>query len=254
MAMHLNLTFTGDGLATLVAGIIAFVAVMVQIRHSSNATEKQLRAEREARMQQESGQTRALATAILFEIDTLYRYLIRDVHDFFKREVPDHADTVAAKSVDPLFFAVYQGNAGKLGRLGQAAAEAVVHFYGGIGAYAATLREYKIAFEHAVYEDLQTQKRGSPFMPDCGDALRLYLDQLRTPLLPLKNCTYIACYRLCQVGALPFEPPSVAVAADQDVDARIKKAMEHSEHEPPTKPRSRCNQGCGEVRAKTESI
>ena len=78
--------FTPDGDLTLVAAAIAFIAVIIQIRSSSKQVQDQIKAQRDAEREEQERQKRAVATAILFEIDLIYRSMIRDTGEAIQNE------------------------------------------------------------------------------------------------------------------------------------------------------------------------
>ena len=73
---------TPDGAMTLVAAAIAFIAVIWQIRSSSKQVQEQIRAQRDAERKERERQRKAVATAILFEIDGFYAGYLRQPRDF----------------------------------------------------------------------------------------------------------------------------------------------------------------------------
>jgi hypothetical protein len=103
--------FTPDGIMTLIAGVLAFAAVQWQM------------------WDQRSRQKRAVASAILFEIDATYRYLLREVSKWLKLIDPESVDlrSVAIKSFVAR-FPILDANAGKIGDLGERTVPSVVRF------------------------------------------------------------------------------------------------------------------------------
>jgi len=137
--MHFNWTVTGDGLATLAAGIIAFCAVWWQVRSSACNLQKQMDAEKAARHEEVCRQRLAIASALSAEIEDFRRY---------------HIETFASKNYDGMSvkvwdgrFHVYESNTGRIGELGADACESVVHFYDRAMEYLGAIRRY-IEMEH----------------------------------------------------------------------------------------------------------
>jgi hypothetical protein len=107
--------FTPDGIMTLIAGVLAFAAVQCQMWD-----------QRRTSRQEQDRQNRAVATAILLEIDQVNRLMSDQVHadDFNIRYL-----------IPPNRFVVFEANAGYLGSLGSDLAQAIVRFYGEAGRY-----------------------------------------------------------------------------------------------------------------------
>src|SRR5712691_4873704 len=82
---HFEPKLTLDGLMTLVAGIIAFIAVVLQIRSSRREMVRQLNVEKEARALEEKRQNEAIAKALLFEIANFYGFYRVHVRPFLVR-------------------------------------------------------------------------------------------------------------------------------------------------------------------------
>ena len=125
--MQFETKLTLDGLMTLVAGIIAFAAVIIQIRSSSKQLHDQMKTQRDAEREEQERLKKAVATAILFEIDSVYSRFVGFVED---RSLPRDA-----LGTD---FPVFAANAGQLGLLHQEAVAVVVRFYGAVSEYALT--------------------------------------------------------------------------------------------------------------------
>ena len=212
--MHFNWTVTGDGLATLAAGIIAFCAVWWQVRSSASNLQKQLDAKRKAREEETVRQQRAVATAILFEIDCFYRLYIREVNNMLKCWDPETGELFVAKSVGSRPFPVYDGNAGNFGFLESGLAFDIVGFYSAAAQYLSALRDYKAEFErwHSAKVLLRDAAGVSPQAAE-GIA-RALLDQLKKGLPHLINFGRLACKKLCEKTGVLFEAPVVAIAAE----------------------------------------
>jgi hypothetical protein len=151
LTMQFEAKLTLDGLMTIVAGIIAFVAVIIQIRSSSRQVRDQIQAQREAEQEDKERRKRAVATAIAFEVDFIYAAFIRGVEALFKKEsgTPHFEQRIASKRIERLPFAVYEGCAGQLGGMPIPLVEAVAHFYGEVTTYLITLNELYAALRRA---------------------------------------------------------------------------------------------------------
>src|ERR1700736_5168233 len=133
---------TLDGLMTLVAGIIAFIAILLQIRSSRREMERRLNAEKEARAVEEKRQKEAVAKALLFEIANFYGFYRVHVRPSLDRVDVENCmpPTLSAPGSD--FFAVYHGSAGRLGAFEHMLVEKLVQFYGLAELLLTSIREY----------------------------------------------------------------------------------------------------------------
>ncbi len=187
---------TLDGLMTLVAGVIAFVAVVLQIRSSRRDVERQLRADKEARARAEEARKQAVARALLFEAVSFYTYYYR-----YLRPILDRLDTesclppsISAPSSD--FFAVYRGNAGFLGDFDHALIEKVVRFYGSAEWLFSSIREYTWNLDR----ELDRQKTVA-----AGSAPRKLLQQIQKLMYETDSAAVEAMRKLCEVAGVSFD-------------------------------------------------
>jgi uncharacterized protein YjeT (DUF2065 family) len=218
LTMQSEAKLTLDGLMTLVAGIIAFVAVIIQIRSSSHQVRDQIRAQRDAEQAERERQKKAIATALLFEIDDFYRYHVRGAYDRLdgkarSRELPEVVRIPQSR------FAVYEGNTPRLGELPHDLVEAVVHFYS------------KAEHLFAMREDYRAERERGPaniLLPQGTKAFTL-MGHIRDFLPGLTLAAYIACEGLSGFADVKFEPLRIAIAGE-DV-AALNRNTERIEHE-----------------------
>jgi hypothetical protein len=198
--------FTPDGVMTLAAGVIAFVAVIIQIRSSSKQVQDQIKAHRDAEQEERERQKRAVASAILFEIDSSYRYLLRDVREFL-RTVDPEKEELRTLGIKPLVarFPVLDANAVRIGDLGEHAAADVVWFYSGIRAYLASLDAFALSHE---------QWLGKPDDALLEHKTRAYLSHAKNTIPSLIYLAHEVSRELCRISSRPFKSPSIAVAAE----------------------------------------
>jgi sensor domain CHASE-containing protein len=106
--MQFEAKLTLDGLMTLVAGVIAFIAVIIQIHSSSKQLQDQMDAQRDAEQDELERKKRAVATAIDFEIDSIYRTFVRSVKALFESAASEHdfAQRLVGKGIEWLPFTV----------------------------------------------------------------------------------------------------------------------------------------------------
>ena len=207
-----------DGLMTLIAGFIAFAAVIIQIRSSSRQLQKQLEAQREAQLAEEKRQNRAVANAILFEIDDFYRFHLRDPRNFLDAIDPQKDKLPGIGSVGPSPFPVYCGNAAKIGELDVGNVEAIVHFYAAASSYLSILQEYKASMERAERgKFLSMIGRGTQDLSALADEAdaRMHLGRMKGALPELIRFTWLVCHQLCEFTDITFEFPRIGVAAEQ---------------------------------------
>jgi hypothetical protein len=194
----------GD-VATLAAGSLAFLAVMIQ-----------LEAERNARLAEAERQNRAVATALAYEIDYVYRYFIRDVGEFLK--ATDRSEPLLAKGYETPPFAVYYGNTAVLGRLQEKLVGQIVHFYAMATNHVATIRAYSEAVRNSL-----GQPQASEAI-DWEDMAQQYRQHTEGPLPGLRLVAYDVSAGLCNIGGIEFKSPDIAVAAE-DRSALVKEVL-----------------------------
>ena len=225
--MQFEAKLTLDGLMTLIAGVIAFVAVIIQIRSSSKQVQEQIRAQRDAEREEREREKRVVASAILFEIDGLYRWFLRDVRNFLRDVDPDKEDLslLEAKPAPANQAVVFAANAGRIGELDEPIVENVVRFYMsvqavlyGIDRFDEARRRYLAASsEGPEHDDRQWLEKSAGYM-QLEDFARQWLGNVKKGLPPLIVIAYNVCQQLCTVLSISFEAPRIAVA-DEDMHA-----------------------------------
>lgn len=143
MTMQLETKLTLDGLMTLIAGVIAFVAVIVQIRSSSRQVRDQINAQRDAERDKDDRQRKAIAASILFEIDSFYRLELEAVEKSVEGWEAATGRLPSSAFVRQNSFDTYRATLPILGFLSTKSVSAIVKFYTMAGAYDALLREYQ---------------------------------------------------------------------------------------------------------------
>jgi hypothetical protein len=208
--MQFEAKLTLDGLMTLVAGLIAFTAVIIQIRSSSKQVEDQIKAQRDAEREERERQKRVVASGILFEIDGLYRWLLRDVRNFLRDVDPEKEDLrlLEAKPSGTNPFVVFAANAGRIGELHEPIAENVVRFYMGAQASLYGIERYDKARDRCLADPSE----------EWEDLARQWLGNVKRGLPPLIVIAYNVCQQLCVVLSIRFQAPRIAVAAE-DMEA-----------------------------------
>jgi hypothetical protein len=185
-----------DGIMTLLAGVIAFIAVLLQIRSSREAVERQLREERVARVQEEERQRQAVAKALLFEIANFYGYYRVRVRPSLDRKDPETCLLPPLSAPGSGFFAVYQGNSGRLGAFEHVLVEKVVKFYGVAELLLTSIREYTWSLAR------ELERQGS--VP-AGSAPRILLKQIQDVMYTADSAGMEAMQKLCGVVGTTVE-------------------------------------------------
>jgi hypothetical protein len=185
---------TPDGDLTLAAGLIAFVAVIMQIRSSSKQVRDQIEAQRIAERKEQERQKTTLARAILFEIHSLYTTHLREVKAKLEKAnlnmgSPPLIDPLAA---DP--FPVYRANAGRLAELEESLVARIVEFYAVAGSYVAMWREYEVNKARS----LATNESANHMVA------RNSLSAIRRPLDELISLAIQRCREISSVANIDF--------------------------------------------------
>ncbi len=187
---------TLDGLMTLLAGIIAFAAVIIQIRSSSRSVTAQMQADRDTRLDEERRGRQAVARALLFEILNFYRIYQEQVRKPLDSGSPNAVQFPTLGSPGPGAFDVYRANAGKLGQFDDQIVQSVVTFYVEAEWFVSTLDSYN----RSVYRELelyQTIKMGS--------APVIHLARLRERVSKLEQAALSACRNLCSIACISYD-------------------------------------------------
>lgn len=197
---------TLDGLMTLIAGVIAFVAVWWQIKSSREQVEKQLQSDLKAREEEQRRQRLAVARALLFEIDEFYARYLREPWKKLESFDPVSDKPLGVLSVGSNPFPVYYGNTARLGEFHEETSSDVVRFYVQAEAYVSMIRDYKSSLD----SELAREKSIS-----AGSEPRILLAFMKNAIPELTNLTYLVCQKLCVVAMVAFESLTIAGAAEK---------------------------------------
>jgi hypothetical protein len=139
----------------------------------------------------------AVATALVFEIKSFYRWFFRHLRPMLKDvDVKTcRLPTFNAPTAD--MFVVYQGNTDTLGSFDKSVVQQVVQFYGFAELLLSTIREYTTALAH----ELQTQKA---VMPD--SAPRRLLGDIQTIMFKTDEAAVNAGRALAKVAGMSDDP------------------------------------------------
>lgn len=199
--MQFEAKLTLDGLMTLIAGLIAFIAVIIQIRSSSRQVREQITAQRDAEREEQKRQNLAVATAILFEIDNIYRSMIRGTG----KTLEGGSEQEFLVKPHSLRFPIYEGNTSNLGRLPGDLVQNIVEYYGVALRHITTLQEYSASImnAHEAKGDIDWKGMASQ-----------YCDQIAKTSPWVKLHTYYVTRSLCEYTGIEFKSPTIAVAAE----------------------------------------
>ncbi|MFZ0962547.1 MAG: hypothetical protein WAO35_16755 [Terriglobia bacterium] len=218
---QLGKSLSVDGLGmvgtTLVAAALGFLAILLQVRSSSRQLRDQIKAQRDAERKEHERGNKAVAIAVLFEIDGFYRSRLRDLRQFLDRIDPLNDTLPGMMAVDQNPFPVYFGNASRIGDLEDHIVQAVVHFYGEAISYLSILRDYREALN---FVDCRAKFSSlSPLRPQdlpsrAAEAqARTELKRLKQALPELERFAWLVCYYLCKFTGTEFKFPVIGAAA-----------------------------------------
>ena len=139
--------FTPDGVMTLVAGVIAFMAVIIQIRSASKQVQDQMKAQRDAEREEKERQRRAIATAILFEIDSFCVVDLDLAARSLARWDADRNNLPSATHLRTNISEIYKGISPLLGSLNAVSVGAIVRFYSMVGTYEGLWHSYQYSLD-----------------------------------------------------------------------------------------------------------
>jgi len=192
----IELKLTLDGLLTFLGGLLAFVVIWRQTRHSDSGLEKQLRAERDARAEERAGRTRAIARALLFEIVNFYVHFQKFIRGHIEQIDPRNCLPPTLSAPSPDAFVVYRGNAQGLGEFRQDVVEGVVRFYGLAERFLTTVRDYTVALENELQRMSTVATESAP---------RRHLAQIQKLWPPMDIAALAACKKLCEAAGISYE-------------------------------------------------
>jgi len=215
--MHVDWRFTGDGILAFVGGASAIIAVLLSNRRSLINLERQLGVEEKTRSENSDRQKRALAKAVLFEINNFYCYYVRDVQAFLKEKDVENCKLLGIKSISPDPFPIYRGNAITVGVLEDDLVGNIVGFYSTAEAYLSTLRDYKAESERYY------QNSGNLV---AEEKARTFLTQMKSTGPEITKLIHVLCEELCKVASVEFRAPTIAVAAEGLKTEQIAASLE----------------------------
>lgn len=178
-----NPELSADGLLVLAGGLLAFVAVMLQID-----------AEKRARKEKQEAEKRALATSFLFEIDGFYSEYLNPE----ERSKINHAVNNVQSRSTPLFsawigrpFEIYVASASQLGRLEQDTVRAIVQFYGRASTFVEAVKAHESLVNSSSINDSIGRENAKVHIKFAASSVEALTEKAR-------DC----CGRLCAVARI----------------------------------------------------
>jgi len=204
--MHVDWKMTGDGILAFVGGAFAVIAVLLSNRRSRVNMERQLEVEKKTRSDELDRQKRAVAKAVLFEINNFYCYYVRDLQAFLKEKDVENCKPFGMKSISSNAFPIYRGNAITVGVLEDDIVGSIVEFYSGAEVYLGTLRDYRTESERYYREggDEVTEEKA-----------RAFLKQIKLAGPEITKSVYVLCEKLCRLANVEFRAPTIPVAGEK---------------------------------------
>jgi hypothetical protein len=198
---------SNDAIVVLFVGLMAFLAVMIQIEE-----------DRTKRFEDQESEKKAVATALLFEIDGFYATYLRQPRDLLMRKDVAKDALPRFASIGPNQFPIYCGNASKIGDLLTDCVLGAVGFVRVADSILSNLIDYASSLERA-------QQAGRVVTGDAdfatiidfrgpGVVARIQLGRIKDVLPEAIKAAYLVCHALCQFAGVPFEYPRVTVAAE----------------------------------------
>lgn len=160
-----------EGIIALYAGVIAFVAVMIQLEE-----------ERNARFAEQDRQRRAIAKAILCEIDNFCKMELKQVERNLNSQPSGSEYLASAVGLRSNISEIYKAVSPILGSLSAKSVSAIVEFYSMVGLYEGQWRNYQYSLDMIWRSDL-TQEIVNAF----DACARRELNSIRTLIPELKE-------------------------------------------------------------------
>lgn len=210
-----------DGLAmigtTLIAAAAGFLAILYQVGSGSRQLREQMADQHQASDAELDRQRRAIAKALMFEVDDFYCNHLRYVYDHYRKFDGAIEQLPGVTGMDIRPFAVYDGNTPLLGLLTDDVVRSVVVFYDTARFHLLMVRDYK---------DLLREYQYGTRLPMAGEEARQVFYYVRGSVPRLTRLAYEACRKLARVTEVPFQKDIVTVAGE---DTNLLKKNEEVE-------------------------
>jgi hypothetical protein len=216
--MDISWTFSGDGLLAFAGGALALLGVWWSNHQSVKNLQKQLEAERKARTEETERQKKAVATALLFEIDGFYATYLRRPRDLLIEKEAAQDALPQFASIGPDQFPIYRGNASKVGELPTECVRALVGFFQRAESIVSSLVDYASSLDRAREVESREASQpsnirsGSPFYKTLAG---MQLATIQKVLPETIKGAHRVCSILCPLAGVPFKWPPITVAQEK---------------------------------------
>jgi len=121
-----------DGLLTFLGGLLAFFAILYQVRHADSGLQNQLDTERKARTREIGEQRRTVAVALLAEIRFFENYYLNAAEGALVGVDPGNCVPQSINLISPpaSSFPIFHANAYKVGEYSPDVVDSLQSFYG----------------------------------------------------------------------------------------------------------------------------
>jgi len=228
-----------DGLAlvgtTLVAAAAGFLAILYQVRSASRQLREQLADQHRTLATESERQKKAVATALLFEIDGFYATYLRQPRDLLTTKEVAKDPLPRFTSIGPNRFPVFHGNASKIGELPTDCVLALVGFFRQADSIVSNLADYTSSLDRARDFEHAPRDVPDPWVSRGGhQALaRVQLGRIKNVLPEAIRAAHLVCHMLCKFAGIPFEHPTVTLAAERLPDDQTRTSLIPGDSETP---------------------
>jgi hypothetical protein len=199
---------TWDGLLTFVTGMLAFIAGLLaffgirsQIRHADEGLQHQLDQEKQRDADETKTENRALARALLTEIDHFYIGYVRTLRVTFGVLQPGQLSPLRSMPSEP--FAIYRSCGAQIGHLPSSLVASVVRAYSGAQWLMDRVTDYREAFSMVKDEGLPNPK---------DQFARTLFAELPEIVKGAETTSFRSAQMLCEFLGVDFAAPDVALA------------------------------------------
>lgn len=189
-----------DGLLTFLGGLLAFFAILYQVRHSDKGLQGQLDEEKRRNAQAAEAENFALARALM-EIDHFYLGYVRTLRLTFQGLQPGQLSPLRSMPSEP--FAIYRSCGAQIGSLPASLVANVVRAYSGAQWLKDRVTDYREAYFEVKDEGFVNQK---------AQFARALLGELPEVVKGAEVTLSHTAEMLCQFLGAKFAAPEIALA------------------------------------------
>jgi len=206
---------------TLAAAAAGFFAILYQVRSASRQLREQLADQHRTFAAEADRQKKAVATALLFEIDGFCATYLCQPRDFLKGRDVARDPLPRFASIGPNRFPVFHGNASKIGELPTDCVLALVGFFRLADSVVSNLADYASSLDRARDFEHAPRDVADPWVLSGAHEApaRVQLGRIKNVLPEAIKGGYSICEMLCKFTGVPFEWPPISLAQEtQSVD------------------------------------